>query len=55
MKFRGAPFHKANIFCIGNLLEYEYEDLRFELRLDSAIARKVFAIKESFKMEGTNA
>ena len=50
-----TTLHKANIFCIGNLLEYEYEDLRFELRLDSAIARKVFAIKESYKMEGTNA
>ena len=47
--------HKANVFCVGNLLEYEYEDLRFELRLDSAIARKVFAIKESFKMEDQNA
>ena len=47
--------HKANVFCIGNLLEYEYEDLRFELKLDSAIARKVFAIKESFRQEDTNA
>ena len=40
--------HNANIFCMGNLLEYEYEDLRFELKLDAGVARKVFSIKESY-------
>lgn len=40
--------HDANIFCLGNLLDYEYEDLRFELMLDSAVARKVYSIKESY-------
>jgi len=47
--------HNANIFCLGNLIEYEYEDLRFELKLDSAVARKVYSIKESFIREGQNA
>ena len=50
---------RHNVFVIGQKcpveLEYEYEDLRFELKLDSAIARKVFAIKESFRQEDTNA
>ena len=26
--------HSADIFCLGNLLNYEYEDLRFELMLE---------------------
>ena len=40
--------HKANIFCMGNLLEFEYEDLRFDLKLDAGVARKIFSIKESY-------
>lgn len=47
--------HNANIFCLGNLIEYEYEDLRFELKLDSGVARKVYSIKESFIREDRNA
>ena len=45
--------HSADIFCLGNLLNYEYEDLRFELMLDSSVARKVYSIKETH-MKGTN-
>lgn len=47
--------NNANIFCLGNLLEYEYEDLRFELKLEPSVAQKVFSIKESYSRGGKNA
>jgi hypothetical protein len=47
--------NNANIFCLGNLLEYEYEDLRFELKLEPSVAQKVFSIKESYSRRGKNA
>lgn len=47
--------NNANIFCLGNLLEYEYEDLRFELKLEPSVAQKVFSIKESFTRGAKNA
>ena len=41
-----AKLHKANIFCVGNLEEFDYSDLRFEVGLESNLARKIYEIKE---------
>ena len=46
-----SKLQKANIFCIGNLENFDYQDLRFELGLDADVARKLIMIKESFMEE----
>ena len=43
-----SKLQKANIFCIGNLEKFDYQDLRFELGLDADVARKLIMIRESY-------
>tara|TARA_Y100000817_G_scaffold303891_1_gene286317 strand:+ start:1137 stop:2117 length:981 start_codon:yes stop_codon:yes gene_type:complete len=43
--------HKANIFCISNLKNYTYQDLRLTLKLESDIARKIMEKTESVLLE----
>ena len=43
-----SKLQKANIFCIGNLENFDYQDLRFELGLDADVARKLIMIRESY-------
>ena len=43
--------HKANIFCISNLTNYTYQDLRLTLKLESDIARKIMEKTESVLLE----
>ena len=40
--------NNANIFCVGNLSTYNYEDLRFELGLESDIARRIMTLVDSY-------
>ena len=46
-----SKLQKANIFCIGNLENFDYQDLRFELGLDADVARKLIMIRESYTEE----
>lgn len=46
-----SKLQNANIFCIGNLSEYEYQDFRFNLGLDANISRKLVMLKEAYLEE----
>ena len=39
------------IFCISNLTNYTYQDLRLTLKLESDIARKIMEKTESVLLE----
>ncbi len=43
--------HKANIFCVYNLTNYTYPDLRLSLKLESDIARKIMDKTEILLLE----